>query len=53
MEHEECRKYNKNLFQISESIYKCFYHIVFLKILKLLPILTAAEELGMKKELLH
>ena len=29
---EECRKYSKNLFKKSESIYKSFYHIVFLEI---------------------
>ena len=34
MENEECRKYCRNLFKKSESIYKSFYHIVFLEICK-------------------
>ena len=34
MENEECRKYSRNLFKKSESIYKSFYHIVFLEIFK-------------------
>ena len=34
MQNEECRKYSKNLFKKSESIYKSFYHIVFLEICK-------------------
>ena len=32
MGDEECRKDSKNLFKKSESIYKSFYHIVFLEI---------------------
>ena len=32
MENEKCRKYRKNLFKKSESMYKSFYHIVFLEI---------------------
>ena len=32
MGDEDCRKYSKNLFKKSESIYKSFYHIVFLEI---------------------
>ena len=31
MENGECRKYIKNLFKKSESMYKSFYHIVFLE----------------------
>ena len=31
MENEECGKYSKNLFKKSESIYKSFYHIMFLE----------------------
>ena len=34
MENEECRKYSNNLFKKSESIYKSFYHIVFLEMRK-------------------
>ena len=34
MENEECKKYSKNLFKKSESIYKSFYHIMFLEICK-------------------
>ena len=39
MENEERRKYSKNLFKKSESIYKPFYHIVFLEIYKLFGLL--------------
>ena len=39
METEECRKYSKNLFKKSESIYKSFYQIVFLEICKLFGLL--------------
>ena len=40
MENEECKKYCKNLFKKSESIYKSFYHIVFLEICKSFGLLS-------------
>ena len=40
MKNEECRKYSKNVFQKSKSIYKSFYHIVFLGIFKSFGLLS-------------